>query len=393
MLNFYRGLKERYTYPQSPEYEDAIFFAKDTHEILMNGEVYGAEGSAGIKDISFDEDTNIITITNSDESTLTIDLSNKIVTEAWKEILTKLENNTLLTLEYDSKDIKLMCGSTVVSSIPASDFIKDGMLNNVVLDGHNLVFQFNTDSGKQDISIALDEFIDVYTAGTGIEITGNQISVKLAGVTEFTEITTRVRELETEMATKADKSDALRGVSTYMHTPETTPDYIAFDKCDGKEYSKHISLMKINGKSVATTSGNAECIFVPTKDQFDTLQQEVNKKVNQVEGKDLSTNDFTDLDKLKSDTTTLILAETPIEIEPTMTVCNVTLNTLSPSGDTVNEVAHTAEIPQVTPLSAGVMSSEDKAKLDRMAPVTIVTQAEFDALETKYPNTVYIIKG
>lgn len=65
-----------------------------------------------------------------------------------------------------------------IASLDATTFVKDGMLDSVVLnDGNDLVFTFNTDAGKDKITIPLDEFIDVYTAGTGIDIIGNVVSL------------------------------------------------------------------------------------------------------------------------------------------------------------------------------------------------------------------------
>lgn len=52
-----------------------------------------------------------------------------------------------------------------------------------------------------------------------------------------------------------------------------------------------------------------------------------------------------------------------------------------------------SEIPLSTIDSNGLMSKEDKAKFNNMVNCLIVTQAEYDALESKESNTVYFIKG
>lgn len=49
---------------------------------------------------------------------------------------------------------------TIISWIDASDFIKDGMVDSVTITGGNLVITFNTDAGKQDITIALTDIFD-----------------------------------------------------------------------------------------------------------------------------------------------------------------------------------------------------------------------------------------
>lgn len=92
---------------------------------------------------------------------------------------TKLKAN--LGLQYDSKakQIKLTGKSNaVIATIDATDFIKDGMVQSVELEGNNLVITFNTDAGAEPISVDLSKFLDVYTAGNGITISGKSIAVK-----------------------------------------------------------------------------------------------------------------------------------------------------------------------------------------------------------------------
>ena len=48
----------------------------------------------------------------------------------------------------------------IVGSIDASDFIIDGMVEDVYLSGNTLVIDFNTESGQQDIEIDLTDFIN-----------------------------------------------------------------------------------------------------------------------------------------------------------------------------------------------------------------------------------------
>lgn len=64
-------------------------------------------------------------------------------------------------------------GTTLISTLDASDFVKDGMLSNVELvdgtDGKKLLrLTWNTDSGKEIVDIDVSELIDYYYAGNGI---------------------------------------------------------------------------------------------------------------------------------------------------------------------------------------------------------------------------------
>lgn len=70
--------------------------------------------------------------------------------------------NTFDGAEYDSneKKINFKHGNDVVASIDATAFIKDGMVSNVTLQNGNLVITFNTDAGKQPISIPLTDIFN-----------------------------------------------------------------------------------------------------------------------------------------------------------------------------------------------------------------------------------------
>lgn len=124
------------------------------------------------------------------------DLSNKptpISIAVWDKVLELSLSNELsatVTASYDSvtKKIKL-CGvnSDVISEIDCTAFIKDGMIQDVKIvtdpawyaPWKYLKFDFNTDSGTEDIYIALSD-LAVYTAWEWINISSNAISVVAA---------------------------------------------------------------------------------------------------------------------------------------------------------------------------------------------------------------------
>ena len=85
-------------------------------------------------------------------------------------------SNLGASLFYDSeaKQIELKNTSdAVISSIDATAFIKDGMLDSVTVSGGNLNFVFNTDAGKSEISVPLTEFFDASKYYTREQIDGN----------------------------------------------------------------------------------------------------------------------------------------------------------------------------------------------------------------------------
>lgn len=64
--------------------------------------------------------------------------------------------------DYDSqaKKINLKHGNTVVVQIDAAAFIKDGMVSSVAIVSGNLVITFNTDAGKDPVSIPLTDIFN-----------------------------------------------------------------------------------------------------------------------------------------------------------------------------------------------------------------------------------------
>ena len=103
----------------------------------------------------------------------------------------------------------------VVGTVDTTDFVVDGMIDSVTLSGSILTITFNTDAGKQDITIDLTEFINpelywtsaqtktyvdsadtvIYASGTSYT-DGNSVSSGFSGDFRKTQIpVTRPRSL------------------------------------------------------------------------------------------------------------------------------------------------------------------------------------------------------
>lgn len=97
---------------------------------------------------------------------------------------TNVEGHLNLTYNTETKKINLEgFDSSVIASIDATAFIKDGMINTVELvtdpESHNpgtyLVITFNTDAGKDAIYLDVTGLIDVYRGTNGVKVTGKDI--------------------------------------------------------------------------------------------------------------------------------------------------------------------------------------------------------------------------
>lgn len=113
---------------------------------------------------------------NNKTVSLSINSNDKVLTQSNDGLFADIK------LDWDNKQGLKLIGknSIVITTIPASDFIKDGMLENATYDEetHKITLTFNTDAGKQPIELNLSDLVDTYEAGNGLELTGNVFSIK-----------------------------------------------------------------------------------------------------------------------------------------------------------------------------------------------------------------------
>ena len=131
------------------------------------------------------------------------------------------------------KAIKLLGKKgTLISEIDASEFIKDGMLDTVELvknpegqtAGTYLKLTWNTDSGKgEPMYINVTDLIDVYTAGTGLNLKGKEFSVDTATIATVEALNDTKTELKGNAASAAD-SETIAGAKKYADSLKTTID-------------------------------------------------------------------------------------------------------------------------------------------------------------------------
>lgn len=182
--------------------------------------------------------SNAITVSAVDSSNnktiaLDIDSSDKVLTQGANGLLANI------TMSYANKVISLFGKdkTNAISTIDASDFVKDGMLSKVEYnkgdsthteaDGPYLVFTWNTDSGvSTPMWVSLKGLVDVYTGTTDeIVVTNNVISLATAikdaiaaALNEISVSTTDVDTkgyIEAKVSTKAYKKQTVGVGVTY----------------------------------------------------------------------------------------------------------------------------------------------------------------------------------
>lgn len=95
----------------------------------------------------------------------------------------------------------------------------------------------------------------------------------------------------------------------------------------------------------------------------DDITETINNKVDKVDGKDLSTNDYTNADKTKVDNLTSVLVNA--DIAQTEFAATITLDKIDLSTGTTSDVE--IELPASTTVLSGLMTAADKTKLNSIA--------------------------
>lgn len=238
-------------------------------------------------------------IVDADLSTTSTNaVENRAIATRIASMDTSINDNLLtnLSLNFNSdegeKKIELKGKDGVVlSSIDASEFVKDGFLESVTLVGKKLKFVFNTDSGKEAIDInlsALDITVDNELKDDSTNPVQNKV-IKAAiddkvDVEEGKGLSTN--DFTDELKTKLDGIDMLTKVDVIEGKTLTTNDFTDELKSKLEDINMSTKVDVEQGKGLSSNDF--------TNDLKTKLEDiDMTSKVDVVNGKGLSTNDFT----------------------------------------------------------------------------------------------------
>lgn len=221
--------------------EDGVAYLDDisahTHSI---SEVDGLQASLNSK-------VSGITVNNATKSPTNgvINLGTLVSAATLNGSAQTVTNGTLalnLSANYDSntKKIYLKSSSTTISEIDATDFIKDGMVNDVKVDEPTsgdssgvtcLIVTFNTDAGKEDIEIPLSRIFDSNLYYTKTEI-DDKLGSGFTGENSGNTVTEIIEENELIVASALNDLEE-RKLDASAYTPTDLSDlYILSGKVD-----------------------------------------------------------------------------------------------------------------------------------------------------------------
>lgn len=105
---------------------------------------------------------------------------------------TKTVLNLANKIEWDSnaKSLKLYSGNHLLATVDGSTWVKDGMVESAAIVGNNLEITFNTDSGKEKISVPLTDIFnpDNYYDKAAIDKKFENVSISDEYVTDIASV-------------------------------------------------------------------------------------------------------------------------------------------------------------------------------------------------------------
>ena len=146
--------------------------------------------------------------------------------------------STTLKLEYvpakeNEKAVLRLVGKDdkVVSTMDATELVKDGMLSGAELVGPKegetgekyLALTFNTDAGKEEIRLNVSELIDYYNAGDGLDIDGKTFKVKVDETSnKYLQVTTNGISVSQDFINEINRLDnaVLEAAKSYADTKD-----------------------------------------------------------------------------------------------------------------------------------------------------------------------------
>lgn len=133
--------------------------------------------------------------------------------EVSSEEIEELKKTKVDGAEYkkDENKIALIAEGKEVASIDTTDFVKDGMIESVELDGTVLKMVFNTDAGKEEIDIDFKDIVSGGTSYTKDEIDSmldeKADKADIPSMDEYAKTADVKTEIDNAVSGKADTSD------------------------------------------------------------------------------------------------------------------------------------------------------------------------------------------
>ena len=326
------------------------------------------------------------------------------------EKILKLEGtefSTVAALKYveaaDEEPAKIQLlgiDNVVVSEIDATPFIRDGMLNDVEYDAetNTLTFTWNTEAGEKSDTVVLSDIIEPYTAGHGLELTGNEIAVK---VDTESEAFLTVGENGLKLAGVQDAIDAAKGEAAQDATDKAnqaladakedaaklyaTKEYVGTIPSNYTETNVIAFINKKAEEVLAAAQGGSSETAASVKQQLDNYKSENNTRVENIEG-DITTieNKLTTIEENAQVNVIEVVKVNGAALTVTDKAVDVTVPTMLSQLDGYTGIDERITAAQTTANNAQTAANEAKGTAaENAAAITLLQQADEGLIAAK----------
>lgn len=277
--------------------------------------------------------------------------------------------------EYNStgKTIEFYNNGVLKDSIDATAFIKDGMVDSVAISGNNLVISFNTDAGKEDIEIPLT---DIFNPNNYYDKTATDgLLVNKLDVTAYTAYTSST---ETALNGKASQTD-LETVSGDVATKLATSDFNTYSG------GVNTAITAIQGDIVDVQTALSNKVDVSAYTSYTSATDTA------LQGK-ADTSDLANYVETSAYTAYTSATDTALSGKASQTDLNtVSGDVATVSGSVANKQDLLVSGTNIKTVNGNSLLGSGNITIEGGQTVTSITQAEFDELVVKNPDTFYII--
>ena len=211
------------------------------------------------------------------------------------------EFSTEISLKHENGMISLTgIGGEVIAEFSDADFIKDSVLEDVNYNAETKEIEFTwktVDGETKTDAVSVADFVQVYTAGNGLELNSNEFAVKIA---DGSEAFLSVDENGLKLAGVQDAIDAAKGEAAQDATDKAnqaladakedaaklyaTKEYVGTIPSNYTETNVIAFINKKAEEVLAAAQGGSSETAASVKQQLDNYKSENNTRVENIEG-------------------------------------------------------------------------------------------------------------
>lgn len=211
------------------------------------------------------------------------------------------EFSTEISLKHENGMISLTgIGGEVIAEFSDADFVKDSVLEDVNYNAETKEIEFTwktVDGETKTDAVSVADFVQVYTAGNGLELNSNEFAVKIA---DGSEAFLSVDENGLKLAGVQDAIDAAKGEAAQDATDKAnqaladakedaaklyaTKEYVGTIPSNYTETNVIAFINKKAEEVLAAAQGGSSETAASVKQQLDNYKSENNTRVENIEG-------------------------------------------------------------------------------------------------------------